>query len=111
MSAPHKTNGAGCSGKARIEGNLGSGFVQYLQGLGGRSKVVIEACWNWGKLYDVLEGLPQVEEVVLAHPLKTRLIAAAQIKTDKRGVMRGNGTTIAWFKDPAGNILSALEAT
>ena len=70
-------------GEARVEGNSADGFVQYLQGLGGKSKVVIEACWNWGKLYDLLEGLPQVEEVVLAHPLKTRLIADAQIKTDK----------------------------
>jgi len=25
--------------------------------------------------------------------------------------MRGDGPTIAWFKDPAGNILSVLEAT
>lgn len=25
---------------------------------------------------------------------------------DERGIMRGNGPTIAWFKDPAGNILS-----
>jgi hypothetical protein len=25
--------------------------------------------------------------------------------------MRGNDPTIAWFKDPAGNILSVLEAT
>jgi len=25
--------------------------------------------------------------------------------------MSGNGPTIAWFKDPAGNILSVLEAT
>jgi catechol 2,3-dioxygenase-like lactoylglutathione lyase family enzyme len=34
------------------------------------------------------------------------------IKTDDRGVMRGgngNGPTIAWFKDPAGNILSVME--
>ena len=31
------------------------------------------------------------------------------LKTDKKGVMRGNGPTIAWFKDPAGNILSVLE--
>jgi predicted enzyme related to lactoylglutathione lyase len=31
------------------------------------------------------------------------------IKTDKKGIMRGNGPTIAWFKDPAGNILSVLE--
>ena len=30
------------------------------------------------------------------------------IKTDKKGMMRGNGPTVAWFKDPAGNILSVL---
>jgi catechol 2,3-dioxygenase-like lactoylglutathione lyase family enzyme len=29
---------------------------------------------------------------------------------DKRGIMRGNGPTIAWFTDPAGNVLSVLEA-
>ena len=29
--------------------------------------------------------------------------------TDERGVSRGNGPIIAWFKDPAGNILSVLE--
>lgn len=28
---------------------------------------------------------------------------------DDRGVMRGNGPTIAWFTDPAGNILSVIE--
>ena len=31
------------------------------------------------------------------------------IKTDKKGIMRGKGPTIAWFKDPAGNTLSVLE--
>ena len=32
------------------------------------------------------------------------------IKTDERGIARGpQGPTIAWFKDPAGNILSVLE--
>jgi predicted enzyme related to lactoylglutathione lyase len=34
-----------------------------------------------------------------------------EIKTDEKGIIRGNGPTIAWFKDPAGNILSVLEAT
>jgi len=28
---------------------------------------------------------------------------------DEKGVMRGNGPAIAWFKDPAGNVLSVLE--
>ena len=31
------------------------------------------------------------------------------IKTDERGIFRGPGPQIAWFKDPAGNILSVLE--
>ena len=31
------------------------------------------------------------------------------LKTDMKGIMRGNGPTIAWFKDPAGNILSVIE--
>ena len=33
------------------------------------------------------------------------------IKTDEKGIMRGMGPTIAWFKDPAGNILSVLETS
>lgn len=28
--------------------------------------------------------------------------------TDAKGIMRGQGPDIAWFKDPAGNILSVL---
>lgn len=32
-----------------------------------------------------------------------------QLKTDERGILRGGGPVIAWFKDPAGNILSVLE--
>jgi hypothetical protein len=30
------------------------------------------------------------------------------IKTDAKGISRGQGPDIAWFKDPAGNILSVL---
>jgi predicted enzyme related to lactoylglutathione lyase len=32
------------------------------------------------------------------------------LQTDEKGVYRGEGPTIAWFKDPAGNILSVIEA-
>lgn len=31
------------------------------------------------------------------------------MKTDEKGIFRGGGPKIAWFKDPAGNILSVLE--
>ncbi len=32
-----------------------------------------------------------------------------KLKTDARGIFRGGGPVIAWFKDPAGNILSVIE--
>lgn len=31
------------------------------------------------------------------------------IETDEKGIFRGEGPVIAWFKDPAGNILSLIE--
>lgn len=30
---------------------------------------------------------------------------------DEKGIARGDGPPIAWFKDPAGNILAVLETT
>jgi predicted enzyme related to lactoylglutathione lyase len=32
------------------------------------------------------------------------------VETDDKGIFRGGGPLIAWFKDPAGNVLSVLEA-
>jgi transposase len=67
----------------RINGNTTAGFARFFSELGEENKVVMEACWNWGWLYDLLGQIEQVGEVVLAHPYKTRLIAEAQIKTDR----------------------------
>jgi transposase len=44
------------------------------------AKIVIESCWNWSKTYELAKDL--VEEVILAHPLKVKLIASAKVKTD-----------------------------
>ncbi|RFS19484.1 VOC family protein [Chitinophaga silvatica] len=33
-----------------------------------------------------------------------------EMQTDAKGIMRGNGPTIAWFKDPAGNIISVIQS-
>ena len=32
-----------------------------------------------------------------------------QMETDEQGIFRGGGPLIAWFKDPAGNVLSVVE--
>ena len=31
------------------------------------------------------------------------------LQTDEKGIMRGQGPDIAWFQDPAGNIVSVLD--
>ena len=31
------------------------------------------------------------------------------VETDEKGIFRGEGPLIAWFKDPAGNVLSVLQ--
>ncbi|RYP88914.1 VOC family protein [Nocardioides guangzhouensis] len=33
-----------------------------------------------------------------------------EVETDAKGVFRGGGPLIAWFTDPAGNVLSVIEA-
>jgi transposase len=43
--------------------------------------IAFEASGNYEYFYDLLEGLGH--NVVLAHPLKTKMIAEAKIKTDK----------------------------
>lgn len=33
------------------------------------------------------------------------------VETDAKGIFRGGGPLIAWFTDPAGNVLSVIEAS
>lgn len=56
------------------------GLEGFLQGVK-RAKAVVEACGFWWPIYNHLEqrGI----RVSLAHPLKTRAIAEARIKTDR----------------------------
>lgn len=35
--------------------------------------------------------------------------AGTQMETDEKGIFRGGGPLIAWFKDPAGNVLSVID--
>jgi predicted enzyme related to lactoylglutathione lyase len=41
--------------------------------------------------------------------VKFEIYNEKDLKTDNRGILSGNGMKIAWFKDPAGNILSVIE--
>jgi len=56
--------------------------------------------------------VPDVDKTVAelaARGVKFERYDTGDIKTDAKGIMRGNGPTIAWFRDPAGNILSVID--
>jgi len=67
----------------------------------------MEACWNWGLLYDLLGETEGVAQVVLANPCKAGIIANAQIKTDKIDahalgtLLRGRLVPYAYAASPA----------
>lgn len=66
----------------RVEHAFAERFGQLL-GAHAPCQVAFEATMNWGWLHELLEVIPQIERIVMANPLYVRLIAAAQIKTDK----------------------------
>jgi len=55
-------------------------FLELLGGLEGETQIAVEATYGWEWLADLLEDAGY--EIHLAHPLRTRAIAAARVKTD-----------------------------
>lgn len=45
-----------------------------------------------------------------ARGVTTKVYSDDQLPTDSKGIMRGNVPDIAWFLDPAGNVLSVLSS-
>jgi transposase len=55
-------------------------FLELLAEIDGESKIALEATYGWEWLADVLEDAGY--ELHLAHPLRTKAIASARVKTD-----------------------------
>jgi transposase len=55
-------------------------FLELLREIDGESKIALEATYGWEWLADVLEEAGY--ELHLAHPLRTKAIASARVKTD-----------------------------
>lgn len=62
--------------------NKGEVLRRWFSSLPGSCEVVIEACRNWQLMYEILEGMDEVERILVANPYKVRAIAEARIKTD-----------------------------
>jgi transposase len=60
-------------------------WEQLRSEIAGPIQTVLEAGWNWGKLFDLIEELGFNPR--LANPLKVRLIAESFIKTDRRDAL------------------------
>jgi catechol 2,3-dioxygenase-like lactoylglutathione lyase family enzyme len=56
-----------------------------------------------------VQDVDQAVDELTKRGVRFEIYDLPNLKTDKKGIMRGNGPTIAWFKDPAGNILSVIE--
>jgi hypothetical protein len=39
--------------RGRIGGDAAFGFAEFFRTLAAPSKVVLEACWNWGRIHDL----------------------------------------------------------
>ena len=57
-----------------------------------------------------VDNLEQTMEELVKSGVHFEIYNEGDVKTDERGISNGaEGPKIAWFKDPAGNILSILE--
>jgi catechol 2,3-dioxygenase-like lactoylglutathione lyase family enzyme len=53
--------------------------------------------------------VPAVVGELTARGVRFERYEGTPIETDEQGVFRGEGPLIAWFTDPAGNVLSVIE--
>jgi predicted enzyme related to lactoylglutathione lyase len=60
-------------------------------------------------LYLPVDNIEQAVDEITRRGVRFEIYNEADLKTDEKGICRDDGPNIAWFKDPAGNILSVLE--
>ena len=90
----------------------GMNGLAYLHIAGGRRIVIYSKPDHTPATFTILNfPVPDVEKEV--DELTARGVRFEQytgrLQTDRKGIFRGGGPLIAWFKDPAGNILSILQ--
>jgi catechol 2,3-dioxygenase-like lactoylglutathione lyase family enzyme len=82
--------------------------------LGGDSKVLVYPKENhvpatFTILNFPVEDLDRAMDELTRAGVRFEVYTEGPVKTDEKGVFHGGGPKIAWFKDPAGNVLSVLE--
>lgn len=57
-----------------------------------------------------VDDIEQAVDELSSRGVELERYEATPMATDERGIFRGGGPLIAWFKDPAGNVLSVIES-
>jgi catechol 2,3-dioxygenase-like lactoylglutathione lyase family enzyme len=58
-----------------------------------------------------VDDVDQAVRDLTGRGVRFEIYSQPDLETDEKGIFRKEGPTIAWFKDPAGNILSVMEAS
>ena len=56
-----------------------------------------------------VDDIEETVDALAARGVTFERYEGSEMETDERGIFRGGGPYIAWFKDPAGNVLSVLQ--
>ena len=56
-----------------------------------------------------VDDIEETVDALAARGVSFERYEGSEMETDERGIFRGGGPYIAWFKDPAGNVLSVLQ--
>ena len=57
-----------------------------------------------------VDDIEQAVDELAARGVRFERYEGSEMETDDKGIFRGGGPLIAWFKDPAGNVLSVLQS-
>jgi len=82
--------------------------------IGGNKKVMVYPKGNhtpasFTVLNFPVDNIDEAVETLSGKGIRFERYNEPDLTTDEKGIMRGNGPLIAWFKDPFGNILSVIQ--
>ena len=80
---------------------------------GDRNTLVYPKSDHTPATYTILNfPVPDIEKTVddlTARGVEFERYQGTDMETDEKGIFRGGGPLIAWFQDPAGNVLSVIQ--
>ena len=94
------------------EGEMG---ITTLHLAGDRDTIVYPKADHQAATFTILnfpvEDIEATVDALTQRGVRFERYEGAEVETDEKGIFRGGGPLIAWFKDPAGNVLSVIQTS